>query len=238
MPVALVDAIDASCRRPSAPSAATRLPALRRGDRRGRGGINQCPPGGDAGIRAARRADRARRTSRSIRRAASSAAPRRASSTRRAASAARCASRPARSTRSSVPAKLMHTVIAALCTGCELCVPPCPVDCIAMVPAAGAAWDARVPTPHGAARARLARLERDKAARTAVRAQRGAASRHGPAAIRAAIAPRSSGRGRAAPHTASDEPAEARRDLHPPRAATRTRAASSSTDRRSSCWSP
>jgi electron transport complex protein RnfB len=27
----------------------------------------------------------------------------------------------------------MHTVIAAHCTGCELCLPPCPVDCIAMV---------------------------------------------------------------------------------------------------------
>jgi Na+-translocating ferredoxin:NAD+ oxidoreductase subunit B len=27
----------------------------------------------------------------------------------------------------------MHTVIAADCTGCELCVAPCPVDCIAMV---------------------------------------------------------------------------------------------------------
>jgi electron transport complex protein RnfB len=31
-------------------------------------------------------------------------------------------------------AKHMHTVIASECTGCELCVAPCPVDCIAMVP--------------------------------------------------------------------------------------------------------
>jgi electron transport complex protein RnfB len=31
-------------------------------------------------------------------------------------------------------AKQMHTVIAAECTGCELCIAPCPVDCIAMVP--------------------------------------------------------------------------------------------------------
>ena len=31
--------------------------------------------------------------------------------------------------------KLMHTVIAELCTGCELCLPPCPVDCIDLVPA-------------------------------------------------------------------------------------------------------
>ena len=27
---------------------------------------------------------------------------------------------------------LMHTVITAECTGCELCVAPCPVDCISM----------------------------------------------------------------------------------------------------------
>ncbi|PZO05734.1 MAG: electron transport complex subunit RsxB [Lysobacteraceae bacterium] len=31
-------------------------------------------------------------------------------------------------------AKQMHTVIADLCTGCELCLPPCPVDCIVLVP--------------------------------------------------------------------------------------------------------
>jgi electron transport complex protein RnfB len=29
--------------------------------------------------------------------------------------------------------KYMHTVIASQCTGCDLCLPPCPVDCIAMV---------------------------------------------------------------------------------------------------------
>jgi electron transport complex protein RnfB len=28
--------------------------------------------------------------------------------------------------------KQMHTVIADECTGCELCIPPCPVDCIVM----------------------------------------------------------------------------------------------------------
>jgi electron transport complex protein RnfB len=31
-------------------------------------------------------------------------------------------------------AKLMHTVIADDCTGCELCVPACPVDCIVLDP--------------------------------------------------------------------------------------------------------
>lgn len=30
-------------------------------------------------------------------------------------------------------ARRMHTVLPALCTGCDLCVPPCPMDCIAMV---------------------------------------------------------------------------------------------------------
>jgi Na+-translocating ferredoxin:NAD+ oxidoreductase subunit B len=31
--------------------------------------------------------------------------------------------------------KQMHTVISGECTGCELCLPPCPVDCIVMQPA-------------------------------------------------------------------------------------------------------
>ena len=29
-------------------------------------------------------------------------------------------------------AKQMHTIVASLCTGCELCVKPCPVECITM----------------------------------------------------------------------------------------------------------
>lgn len=38
--------------------------------------------------------------------------------------------------------RFMHTVIALECTGCELCLAPCPVDCIHMAPvrAAPAAW--------------------------------------------------------------------------------------------------
>jgi len=31
-------------------------------------------------------------------------------------------------------AKQMHTVIVSECTGCDLCVEPCPVDCIDMIP--------------------------------------------------------------------------------------------------------
>lgn len=30
-------------------------------------------------------------------------------------------------------AKQMHTVLTDFCTGCDLCLPPCPVDCIEMV---------------------------------------------------------------------------------------------------------
>jgi electron transport complex protein RnfB len=28
----------------------------------------------------------------------------------------------------------MHVVIEPLCTGCELCIPACPVDCIVLEP--------------------------------------------------------------------------------------------------------
>lgn len=43
--------------------------------------------------------------------------------------------------------KLMHTVIASECTGCELCLPPCPVDCISMQPLADTprTWKWRYP---------------------------------------------------------------------------------------------
>ena len=43
--------------------------------------------------------------------------------------------------------KLMHTVIADECTGCDLCLPPCPVDCIEMVVRPGEEGDWRWPRP-------------------------------------------------------------------------------------------
>ncbi|GLS05590.1 electron transport complex subunit B [Chitiniphilus shinanonensis] len=44
-------------------------------------------------------------------------------------------------------AKHMHTVIASECTGCELCIAPCPVDCIDMAPLGDtpASWKWRYP---------------------------------------------------------------------------------------------
>ena len=55
--------------------------------------------------------------------------------------------------------KLMHTVIDAACTGCELCVPVCPVDCIALENASGTAtgWDAWSPEQAAQARGRYER---------------------------------------------------------------------------------
>jgi electron transport complex protein RnfB len=58
--------------------------------------------------------------------------------------------------------KSMHTVIASWCTGCELCIPPCPVDCIVMA-------DSPQLPPAGLSRerheSRAARLARDAAER-------------------------------------------------------------------------
>jgi len=48
--------------------------------------------------------------------------------------------------------KQMHTVIASECTGCELCLPPCPVDCIAMVPVVQTLESRRRPMPAISAR--------------------------------------------------------------------------------------
>jgi electron transport complex protein RnfB len=67
-------------------------------------------------------------------------------------------------------AKTMHTVIAGVCTGCDLCIPPCPVDCIDVVPLpqAEAAWTRAMAD---AARERFhfrsLRLARESAERTA-----------------------------------------------------------------------
>ncbi len=62
----------------------------------------------------------------------------------------------------------MHTVVEPDCTGCELCVPVCPVDCIAMVPVTGdrSGWAAWSPQQADQARERYAfhrlRVERDR----------------------------------------------------------------------------
>jgi electron transport complex protein RnfB len=70
--------------------------------------------------------------------------------------------------------KRMHTVIAAECTGCELCIPPCPVDCIQLhelPPAAAGGEQASPQWRRMRFESRKARLARD-AAEQAARRQR------------------------------------------------------------------
>ena len=65
--------------------------------------------------------------------------------------------------------KVMHTVIESWCTGCELCIPVCPVDCIALENVTGAdtgwaAWSAeQAHTARGRYTSRQQRLVREEA---------------------------------------------------------------------------
>ncbi|MGH8042061.1 MAG: RnfABCDGE type electron transport complex subunit B [Rudaea sp.] len=81
--------------------------------------------------------------------------------------------------------KLMHTVLAEECTGCELCIAPCPVDCIVMVPASTAADPAQYRQRYEAHRMRLQRQDAERAAELAERKRGVDASA---AAVQAAIA--------------------------------------------------
>jgi len=60
--------------------------------------------------------------------------------------------------------KQMHAVIESLCTGCDLCLPPCPVDCIDMVSVrSGDVWDvSRADAARERFGRRAARLERER----------------------------------------------------------------------------
>jgi electron transport complex protein RnfB len=63
--------------------------------------------------------------------------------------------------------KLMHTVVAAWCTGCELCLPPCPVDCIELLGVAALPEPDLSRRRHEARAARLLRDERERDERLA-----------------------------------------------------------------------
>jgi electron transport complex protein RnfB len=71
-------------------------------------------------------------------------------------------------------AKLMHTVIADDCTGCELCVAACPVDCIVLepMPLAQAGDVAHADAARAHFQRREARLARERAQREAELAAR------------------------------------------------------------------
>jgi len=107
------------------------LPALCRSDRRRQAQINQCPP-------VARRASPAWPAAAATGAAAECGARHRAAAARRGHRRGPVhrlhAVHPGLPVDAIVGApKMMHTVLAAACTGCDLCLPPCPMDCIAMV---------------------------------------------------------------------------------------------------------
>src|SRR4249919_2809906 len=99
---------------------------------RGEAGIDQCPPGGEAGVLALAellgRPAKAVNPAHGLHKAPQVALVREAE----CIGCTKCIQ--ACPVDAIVGAsKLMHTVIAELCTGCELCLPPCPVDCIDLV---------------------------------------------------------------------------------------------------------
>jgi electron transport complex protein RnfB len=65
--------------------------------------------------------------------------------------------------------KQMHSIIAQQCTGCELCVAPCPVNCISMQPSPLPAWNTadaeQAKRRYLSRNQRMAKQEADKVAR-------------------------------------------------------------------------
>ena len=162
----------------------------------GEADINQCPPGGDAGVR---------KLAALLGREAKPLNPRNGvEQPRRVAviDEARCIGCTLCIQACPVDAivgasKLMHTVVTELCSGCDLCVAPCPVDCIDMVPATGddAIWDtARAHAARERFELRSTRLERKRAERAGRLAARALKAKMDPnaekkrAIIQAAIA--------------------------------------------------
>lgn len=95
--------------------------------------INQCPPGGEAGVRAL--AHLLDRSPKPINPANGIEKPAVVALIREAECIGCTKCIQACPVDAIVGAsKRMHTVLADLCTGCELCIPPCPVDCIDLVP--------------------------------------------------------------------------------------------------------
>jgi len=133
----------------------------------GEADINQCPPGGAAGVH---------RLAAMLRRAVKPLNPANGAEQRRALAMideARCIGCTLCIQACPVDAivgaaRCMHTVLVELCTGCDLCVPPCPVDCIDMLPlpVAEAPWtDAMAAAARARFQFRNLRLARDEAER-------------------------------------------------------------------------
>ena len=155
---ALAERIDAllpqtQCTKCGYPSCTRYAEAIARGE----ADVNQCPPGGEAGIR--KLAALLGREAKPLNPANGIEATRRVA----VIDESRCIGCTLCIQACPVDAivgaaKLMHTVVTDLCSGCDLCIVPCPVDCIEMIPAEGAdaVWDQ---VRAGAARTRFERRE-------------------------------------------------------------------------------
>ncbi len=112
----------------------------------GEADINQCPPGGEAGIRAL--ADLLGREEKPLNpeNGAESARTVAVIDEPRCIGCTLCIQACPVDAIIGAP-KLMHTVIESECTGCDLCLPPCPVDCIDMVVPEARFGDWRSPIP-------------------------------------------------------------------------------------------
>ena len=101
---------------------------------RGEADINQCPPGGEAGIRALARL--LGREPKPLDPSHGETKPPQVARIRETLciGCVKCMAACPVDAIIGAP-KALHVVIEDLCTGCELCVAPCPVDCIDLVPA-------------------------------------------------------------------------------------------------------
>jgi len=152
----LVDAIDrilpqTQCAQCGFPGCRPYAAAIARGD----ADINQCPPGGEAGVRAL--ATLLGREPKPLDATHGSEKPPRIAWIDEdvCIGCTKCILACPVDAIIGAP-KLMHTVLIDACTGCDLCIAPCPVDCIHMLPARSGAAAWRAPRP---ATARMQRIE-------------------------------------------------------------------------------
>ncbi len=188
---------------------------------RGEANINQCPPGGDAGIRLLALATG--RPYLPLDPAHGVEGPRRVAYIDEALCIGCTLCIQACPVDAIVgAAKQMHTVVVDLCSGCDLCVAPCPVDCIAMVPATGAdaVWDRpRADAARARHGARTARLAQEKRSREERLARQAAAAKAAPgadakrAAIQAAMERARAKRAAATPRNTEDLSPEVRAQI-------------------------
>jgi len=139
----LLDALpQTQCTRCGWPDCAGYAQAIARGE----AGIDQCPPGGEEGVR--RLAALTGQAPRPLDPAFGTEGPRSLAVIDEAWCIGCTKCLDACPTDAIVGIhKRMHTVVEAHCTGCELCIPVCPVDCIGLEPATPgrtgwAAWSA------------------------------------------------------------------------------------------------